>query len=295
MRALLIPVLARRPRRAGGPVVSGPAAGARVAPPRQGGGMSGMVSTAHPLATDAGLEILKAGGNAFDAAVAIAAALNVVEPAMSGMGGYGTILVWDAKDGAASATSMPSGRIPAAVDAGRVPRADAGLPGEPHGREGRVHAGQPARVGGPGEGLGPPELGAGARAGDPPGGAGIRARRGRRGVIAAAFDEFPEHARRIFGRDGKPLAAGDRLVQQDLARSLRAVVAARRRRRSTRARSPRPIDRAMRAGRRVPVPGGPEEGPGRVDGPDLDRVPRLRGLHRGAAGQRLRLRSSASA
>ena len=43
-------------------------------------GTSGMVSTAYPLATQSGLEILKAGGNAFDAAVAVAAVLNVVWP-----------------------------------------------------------------------------------------------------------------------------------------------------------------------------------------------------------------------
>ena len=74
-----------------------------------------MVSTAHPLATDAGLDILNNGGNAFDAAVAVAAALNVVEPAMSGMGGYGTIMVFDAESGQARFLN-PSGRMPLSLD-----------------------------------------------------------------------------------------------------------------------------------------------------------------------------------
>jgi gamma-glutamyltranspeptidase/glutathione hydrolase len=189
---------------------------------RPGDGMSGLVSSAHPIATDAGLEILKAGGNAFDAAVAVAAALNVVEPAMSGMGGYGTILVWDAKQERVRYLN-PSGRIPAAVnpDDFRAPtpnylknRAGAKAVSTPgnlhawealskqHGRMAWARVFEPAiRLADQGFVLDA----AGA------------------GTIASAFDNFPEHAKRIFGRDGKPLAAGDRLVQQDLARSLRAV------------------------------------------------------------------------
>lgn len=57
------------------------------------------IATAHPTATEAGFEILAAGGNAFDAAIAVSATLAVVEPYSSGIGGGGFWLLHQAKDG----------------------------------------------------------------------------------------------------------------------------------------------------------------------------------------------------
>src|SRR5476649_334529 len=58
----------------------------------------GMVVTSQPLAAQVGLQILKQGGNAVDAAVATAAALNLMEPMMVGVGGDLFALIYVAKD-----------------------------------------------------------------------------------------------------------------------------------------------------------------------------------------------------
>jgi gamma-glutamyltranspeptidase/glutathione hydrolase len=73
-----------------------------------------MVTTAHPLASAAGLEMFWQGGNAVDAAVAAAAALNVVEPFMSGIGGDGMLLLTLGQTGARKVLNF-MGRTPFAA------------------------------------------------------------------------------------------------------------------------------------------------------------------------------------
>ncbi|MGI9311348.1 MAG: gamma-glutamyltransferase [bacterium] len=102
------------------------------------------VASADPLATAAGIEILRSGGNAFDAAVAVSAALAVVEPASSGLGGGGFWLLHDARsgedwmlDGRERAPLAASRDMYLGADGEVVPRLSvdgalaAGIPGEP--------------------------------------------------------------------------------------------------------------------------------------------------------------------
>ncbi|HVS10694.1 MAG TPA: gamma-glutamyltransferase [Planctomycetota bacterium] len=187
---------------------------------------AGIVSSAHPLATRAGLDILDAGGNAFDAAVAVAAALTVVEPMNSNLfGGYGTVLVWDEDDQALRYLDN-NGRFPQAVDSDvfrAAPSLDAimrtaesvSTPGNLRGFEAlwREHGSLPwsallepaIRLAEDGAPVSPPL----ARA------------------IAGAWEHFDPYARGIFGSspdhggEPVPLAEGATLVQADLARSLR--------------------------------------------------------------------------
>lgn len=79
----------------------------------------GMVSSTQPLANEAGYKILRAGGNAADAAVAVAAALNVTEPSSTGIGGDLFCLYYDAGTREVKAING-SGRAPAALTLDKV-------------------------------------------------------------------------------------------------------------------------------------------------------------------------------
>ena len=80
-----------------------------------------MVASSQPLATAAGLEILRGGGNAADAAVATAAALNVTEPTSTGIGGDMFALFYDGATGQVTALNG-SGRAPAGLTRERILR-----------------------------------------------------------------------------------------------------------------------------------------------------------------------------
>lgn len=81
-------------------------------------GTRGVVTSAHPLASMAGLRMLLAGGNAVDAAAAVGAALNVVEPFMSGVGGIGLLVLSRARTGERHVLDFIGG-APRAADAAR--------------------------------------------------------------------------------------------------------------------------------------------------------------------------------
>jgi gamma-glutamyltranspeptidase / glutathione hydrolase len=108
----------------------------------------GAVATEHRLASEAGIEMLRRGGNAVDAAVAAALATGVVNPSSSGLGGGGFVLFWNAKKHRAHAIdfreSAPSGasqdmyvRADGSLDAdaSKTGPLAVAVPGEPRGLE----------------------------------------------------------------------------------------------------------------------------------------------------------------
>src|SRR5215203_6128136 len=79
-------------------------------------GVHGLVAAGHPLAAIAGLHVLMKGGNAFDAAIAVGATLNMMEPQMNGIGGNGFMTLYDKKSGKVLSLAM-AGASPKALKA----------------------------------------------------------------------------------------------------------------------------------------------------------------------------------
>ncbi|MCZ8133407.1 MAG: gamma-glutamyltransferase, partial [Steroidobacteraceae bacterium] len=127
-----------------GPAVDRAPAPAPAAAPRRAGPGKAAIASAHPLATQAGLDVLAQGGNAFDAAIAISGVLAVVEPGSTGIGGGGFYLLHfadtgrqvmvDGREKAPSAATRdmylgPDGKV--RERASRDGPLAAGIPGEP--------------------------------------------------------------------------------------------------------------------------------------------------------------------
>ena len=183
-------------------------------------GRNGMVCSGHPLASQAGIATLQKGGNAVDAAIATAAALNVVEPLMSGIGGDGYIMVyWKEPDrleicngtGAApyAATReryLPQGIPMKGILAVSVPGLlDSWL--SAHQKHGALSL---AEVLSPAIDL--------AANGFP-----VSHVLARAIASDSLLCQFPT-SRAIFTREGRPLRPGEVLYQKDLSRTFQAIV-----------------------------------------------------------------------
>ena len=184
------------------------------------------IASAHALATEAGIEVIRQGGNAFDAAVAVSSVLSVVEPISSGLGGGGLWLLHDAKSGKdvfvdaretapAAATEAMYLNADGSFNSDRAQNGpwSAGIPGLPamlvhvaekYGRLPLKRSLQPAiRI---------------ARDGFP-----VYARM-ERGYAAkrAVMDRYPG-TRALFSPGGKPIREGDLFRQRDLANTLQLL------------------------------------------------------------------------
>jgi gamma-glutamyltranspeptidase / glutathione hydrolase len=192
--------------------------------PRPAHSQNGMVASAHPLATQAGVEMLKQGGNAIDAAVATTLAISVVEPFSAGIGGGGFMMTKMGKD-----VKSLDFRERAPLKASRNMYLDAQGKVRPNvSLEGHLAAGVPGTI------------------------AGLAAAHQQYGklpwrtVVAPAIklardgfnvsEIYTEQAkskqkllatnpaaRLIFTNNGRPLQPGERLIQRDLAQTLIAV------------------------------------------------------------------------
>ncbi len=183
-------------------------------------GRNGMVCSGHPLASQAGITMLQKGGNAVDAAIATAAALTVVEPLMSGLGGDGYIMVYGNETnrleicnatGAAPYAATPERNLPQGIPLKGILSVSmpALLDGwlETHGKHGALSL---ATVLAPAidladGGFPVTHVLARAIAGDP------------------LLCQFPT-SQAVFTRQGRPLDPGETLYQKNLARTFQIII-----------------------------------------------------------------------
>lgn len=177
------------------------------------------VSSANPVSTEAGLEILRAGGNVVDAAVAVSFALGVVEPDASGVGGYGEMVI-----------TLKNMAKPTVIEfMSRVPE-DGGLSNTSLLTNGRYPSDGPVLVNVPGTVAGMhtawKKYGSGKVAWKDLLAPAIRAARngymvteGLATTLATEREHFAKYegSRALFFRDGKPLVTGDTIKNSDLA------------------------------------------------------------------------------
>lgn len=182
-------------------------------------GMNGVVCAGHPLAAQAGVSVLGRGGNAVDAAIATAAALGVVEPNMSGLGGDGFIML---HDGASGRIQVVNATGPAPKRATRDAYLPNGIPLKGirsvsvSGLVSGWMAAHAARGVLPLAEVFAPAIELAER------GFPISAKLAASIADDPSLAEFPS-SRAIFTRDGAPLRAGEILVQRDLADSFRLI------------------------------------------------------------------------
>lgn len=181
----------------------------------------GMVASGHPLASEAGMRILKAGGNAVDAAIATWAAQGVVEPMMTGLGSDMFVMIYLAKTGEVKFING-SGFAPMAATIDYY-KTKGGIP-----PDGPLSVSVPGSVGGAelavqkygtkplAEVLAPAAELAGQ--GFPVTEHLANSLAGTSKILA----KYPSSTK-IWFRDGKPLEMGDRVIQADLAATLKTI------------------------------------------------------------------------
>jgi len=181
----------------------------------------GMVAAGHPLAAEAGLRLLKAGGNAIDAAIATWAVQGEVEPGMTGLGADMFILYYEAKTGTVTFINGTGYAAQAATI--EFYKAKGGIPDE-----GPLSISVPGAVGGAAyavkkygtkslnDVLAPAiEIADGGFPVSEALAGGIRSARNK-------LAKFPSSTK-IYFKNGQPLEMGDIIKNPDLARTLRTI------------------------------------------------------------------------